>query len=116
MRIGYIQKNPSSACILPRVTQTEIHPLDTPELITLLESIKGHEYEALIKVAIFTGMRSGELLGLTWDCVDFEHGMIRITRQLVQPRRKGESFRFGTLKNEGDWAACMPAKASITVE
>ena len=100
VRIGYIQKNPSSACILPRVTQTEIHPLDTPELITLLESIKGHEYEALIKVAIFTGMRSGELLGLTWDCVDFEHGMIRITRQLVQPRRKGESFCFGTLKND----------------
>ena len=100
MRIGYIQKNPSSACILTRVMQTEIHPLDTPELITLLESIKGHEYEALIKVAIFTGMRSGELLGLTWDCVDFGHGMIRITRQLVQPRRKGESFRFGTLKND----------------
>ena len=90
MSIGYIQKNPSSACTLPRVTQTEIHPLDTPELITLPESIKGHEYEALIKVAIFTGMRSGELLGLTWGCVDFGHGMIR----------KGESFRFGTLKND----------------
>ena len=23
---------------------------------------------------------------------------------------------FGTLKNEGDWAACMPAKASVTIE
>ena len=23
---------------------------------------------------------------------------------------------FGTLKNEGDWAACMPAKASLTIE
>ena len=52
-------------------------------------------------------MRSGELLGLTWDCVDFEHGMIRITRQLVQPRRKGESFRFGTLKNDTDQIMIM---------
>ncbi len=23
---------------------------------------------------------------------------------------------FGTLKNEGDWAACMPARASVTIE
>ena len=23
---------------------------------------------------------------------------------------------FGTLKNEGDWAACMPAKACLTIE
>ena len=89
MRIGYIQKNPSSACILPRVTQAEIHPLDTPALEKLMESMKGHEYEALIMVALFTGMRSGELLGLTWDCVDFENGLIRITKQLIQPRVKG---------------------------
>lgn len=100
VRIGYIQKNPSSACILPRVTQAEIHPLDTPDLEKLMESMKGHEYETLIMVAIFTGMRSGELLGLTWDCVDFENGLIRITKQLVQPRMKGEKFHYGTLKND----------------
>lgn len=100
VRIGYIQKNPSSACILPRVTQAEIHPLDTPDLSKLMESMKGHEYEALITVAIFTGMRSGELLGLTWDCVDFENGLIRVSKQLVQPRKRGDQFRFGTLKND----------------
>ena len=100
VRIGYIQKNPSSACILPRVTQAEIHPLDTPALSKLMESMKGHEYEALITVAIFTGMRSGELLGLTWDCVDFENGLIRVCKQLVQPRKRGEKFRYGTLKND----------------
>ena len=65
-----------------------------------MESMKGHEYEALITVAIFTGMRSGELLGLTWDCVDFENGLIRVSKQLVQPRKRGDQFRFGTLKND----------------
>lgn len=44
-------------------------------------------------------MRSGELIGLTWDCIDFENGIIRITKQLVQPRKKGASFSFGTPKN-----------------
>ena len=100
VQIGYIPKNPSSACILPRVNQAEIHPLDTPDLMKLMESMKGHEYEALILVALFTGMRSGEILGLTWDCVDLENGIIRVTKQLVQPRKRGEKFRFGTLKND----------------
>ena len=86
VRIGYLSKNPSSNCILPRIEQAEIHPLDTPEL-------------ALIVTAIFTGLRSGELLGLTWDSVDFENGLIRVTKQLAQPRKKGEVFRFATPKN-----------------
>ena len=99
VKIGYLTKNPSSACILPRVQQAEIHPLDTPDLKKLMESMHGHEYEALIMVAIFTGMRSGELLGLTWDSIDFENGMIRVSKQLVQPRKKGGKFCFGTPKN-----------------
>ena len=99
VRIGYLSKNPSSNCILPRIEQTEIHPLDTPELSKLLAFLKGHEHEALIVTAIFTGLRSGELLGLTWDSVDFENGLIRVTKQLAQPRKKGEVFRFATPKN-----------------
>jgi integrase len=60
----------------------------------------GHPLEALYKVAVFTGMREGELLGLTWDRVDFKRGTIRIDRQLLRPRKKGDEFRFGPLKND----------------
>ena len=49
--------------------------------------------------AVFTGMRVGEIIGLTWDCVDFEHGVIHIEKQLVQTRVKGQDYVFGTLKN-----------------
>lgn len=99
VRIGYISRNPADNTILPRVEQAEIHPLDAPELSKLLAYLKGHEHEALIVTAIFTGLRSGELLGLTWDCVDFENGLIRVTKQLAQPRKKGETFRLTTPKN-----------------
>ena len=44
-------------------------------------------------------MRVGEIIGLTWDCVDFEHGVIHIEKQLVQTRVKGQDYVFGTLKN-----------------
>ena len=100
VKVGYLVKNPSSACILPRVVQPEIKPLDTPDLTKLLNALHGHEYETLITVDIFTGLRSGELIGLTWDCVDFENGLIRVVKQLLLPRKKGEVFRYGTLKND----------------
>lgn len=44
-------------------------------------------------------MRIGELIGLTWDCVDFENEVIHVEKQLVQTRKKGQKYRFGTLKN-----------------
>ena len=92
VKIGYIAKNPSEACILPKINQAEIQPFDTPEINKLLETVKGHEHEALIKTALFTGMRSGELCGLTWDSVDFDNGLIRVTKQLAQPgERKAKS-------------------------
>lgn len=114
VRVGYLTKNPADACILPRVQQVEIHPLDTPDLKRLLEALKGDEYEALITVAIFTGMRSGEILGLTWDCIDFENGIIRVTKQLVQPRKRGGKYTFGTPKN-GKGRSLMPAPFVIEV-
>lgn len=43
-------------------------------------------------------MRIGELIGLTWDCVDFENEVIHVEKQLVQTRKKGQKYRFGTSK------------------
>ena len=98
--LGYIRVNPSEICTLPRVEKAEIHPLDNAEISTFLKAISEHPLEALYKVAVFTGMREGELLGLTWDRVDFKRGTIRIDRQLLRPRKKGDEFKFGPLKND----------------
>ena len=39
-------------------------------------------YDNLFIVAMFTGMRQGELLGLSWDNVNFKAGQITIKQQL----------------------------------
>ena len=100
VRIGYLKTNPSEACILPRIVKKEIRPLDTPEISDFLSAIKGHKYETLFKVDVFTGLRSGEILGLTWDCVDFDAGTLYICKQLTPPRMKGQKYAFGTPKND----------------
>lgn len=99
VRVEYLERNPTSACILPKVVEKPVVPLDAPEQKKLFETLKGNPFETLFLTATFTGMRIGELIGLTWDCVDFENEVIHVEKQLVQTRKKGQKYRFGTLKN-----------------
>lgn len=100
VKLNYLRTNPTQACVLPRIEKTEIYPLDTEEMSLFLRAIKDHHQEKLFRVALFTGMRSGELLGLTWDCVQFDTGTINVCKQLAPPRQKGEVYKFGPLKND----------------
>ena len=112
VKAGYLSSNPSDACVLPRVQQKEISPLDIPDIKKLLHYLHGKPFEALITVDLFTGMRSGELIGLTWDCVDFEKGQIHVDKQLITPRRKGDTVCYGTPKN-GKGRVLTPAPMAM---
>ena len=49
--------------------------------------------EQLTPVALFTGLRLSELLGLTWDAVDFGKGTIVISKQLSRPEHRSDKAR-----------------------
>lgn len=97
--VGYIHFNPADACELPRIEKREIKPLDNEAICAFLDAIHGHRFEAVYLVTLFTGMRRGEVCGLTWDCVDLEKGTILINKQLQNiPGNPGE-FRLVSSKN-----------------
>jgi len=100
VRLGYIRFNPVEACILPRVEKKEIQPLDEAQTRLFLDAIKGHRYEDLFIVVLFTGLREGEALGLMWDCIDFQRGTILIDKQLQREKKKGGTWIFAPLKND----------------
>ena len=97
---GYIRFNPTNACVLPRIEKKELQPLDEAETKLFLDAVKGHPLELLYTVTMFTGMREGEALGLTWDRVDFMRGTILISRQLQKEKKAGGQFRLVSLKND----------------
>ena len=97
--LNYLRTNPTNACILPKVIKKEIHPMDDRDTALFLEAIKGCRYELLLKVDLFTGLREGELLGLMWDCVDFDKGTILVNKQLHRSQKKGEGYYFAPPKN-----------------
>lgn len=92
--------NPSDACALPKVERREITPVVDDDLTAFLAAIKGHKYEDVYLVDVFTGMRQGEILGLTWDCVDFVQNRLCVNKQLVRVRGgNGEHFLRSTKKD-----------------
>ncbi|UQT47291.1 tyrosine-type recombinase/integrase [Flavonifractor plautii] len=91
VKLEYISRNPAADCELPRAERTEIHPLSDEQAAALLQAVKGSRLELLVSVALFTGCRLSELLGLTWDCVDFTHGTLLINKQLVRPEHREKS-------------------------
>ena len=97
--VGYLRFNPADNCTLPRIERKEIQPLDDQQISAFLKVTEGHRHEILYKVALFTGMREGELLGLTWDAVDFSNGTLLINKQLQKIPGARAAFRLVDTKN-----------------
>lgn len=96
VEVGYIKTNPSSVCKLPKIEKKQIKPLENEDLINFLNAIQGDRYETLFLVDLFTGLRQSELLGLTWDCIDFDRGTMYVYRQL---QKNNGTYYFASLKN-----------------
>ena len=102
----YLPKNPASAVhSLPRIEPQKVSFLAGEELIRFLEIIRGNPYEMVFRLAVFTGMREGELIGLSWENVDF--GACTITVRWQMQLVKGEYKRLAT-KND-KWRTLTPA-------
>lgn len=97
---GYIKTNPADSCVLPRAEKKELKPLDEIDTKNFLGAIQGHQFELLYTVTLFTGMREGEVLGLTWDSVDFNRGTITISKQLQKDKHTGSQYFLASLKND----------------
>jgi integrase len=98
LRWGLVSRNVTEAVDPPKPQYKEVNALSPTEVKTLLSMAQGERLEALYIVAVHTGLRRGELLGLRWDDVDFEAGKLRVTRQL-QMMRDGSGLVFSPLKN-----------------
>lgn len=94
----YIAGNPVTGCKLPKREKPDIKPMSEEEQMAFLQAVKGHKHELLYQIALFTGLRESELLGLTWDNVDFKKGTITVKQQLRKDQRKGGGYYMTSLK------------------
>jgi integrase len=66
----------------PRRKRYEVHPLTLEQVHKLLAVVEGHEMEALFRLALATGLRRGELMGLKWQDINLDAGVLQVRRIL----------------------------------
>ena len=73
--------------------------MEQDEIVRFLDAIRDHNYGILFQVTLFTGMRQGEVLGLTWDCVDFASNTIYVKQQLQKTQKVGGTYTLAPTKS-----------------
>ena len=86
---GYTQKNYCKLVTLPKDnTIKNINVLSKQEQQKFIEYINGHKLETFFLLALGTGLRLGELLGLKWSDIDFNTGTLSVNRSLSRVKNQ----------------------------
>jgi integrase len=81
---GTLPRNVATVVTPPRVQRHDMTPLSTDQVKALLSAAHGERFEGLYVLAITTGMRLGELLGLRWQDVDLPGSTLHVRHTLVR--------------------------------
>ena len=87
-----ISQNPCDSCELPKMEKTEMKCFSPAETVTFLENAKQDKYFTLFLLAIETGLRPEEYLGLQWKDVDLDERTLSVRRAVKL--RKGGGYYF----------------------
>jgi integrase len=78
VRWGYVSRNVCDLVDAPSIVSREPTPLTLEQAQAFLKSVREHRLEALLSVAVVTGMRRGELVALRWSNIDFERSILLV--------------------------------------
>jgi integrase len=92
MRWNLIARNPCDGAQGPRATRAEMKVWTPQQTDAFLISTREHPAHALYILALTTGMRQGELLGLRWQDVDLDAGRLAVRQALQRQRGNGLVF------------------------
>ncbi len=92
-----IEQNVAQKVTMPKLEQRDPEFLGPEAARKLIEAAEGHPLQNLFTFALSTGLRLGEVTGLTWDCVDLNRRQITVAKQL---QRIGSVLQLKGLKSK----------------
>ena len=87
LREGRVRQNVAAIADKPKATRREMRFLSADEIARMFDVAEGTRFSPLIAIALATGARRGELLGLKWNDVDLARGTVAVRRSLEQTKR-----------------------------
>lgn len=88
VRLHLIDVNPVDGVDAPRVPKANAKVLTIEQADKLLANLAPHRLSGLFVVALTTGMRPGEILGLKWEDVDLKRATIAVRRTIEDHKGK----------------------------
>ena len=97
-RTNILARNVASDASPPAVDDKEIEILEAGQMADVLAKLSGHSLHTIVALALGSGMRRGELLGLQWGDVDLDGGKLRVERS-VEETKAGLRFKAPKTKH-----------------
>ncbi|HGO6780883.1 TPA: tyrosine-type recombinase/integrase [Klebsiella aerogenes] len=81
---GYLETNPFDGIKPLKKARAEPDPLTRDEFIRLIDACRHQQTKNLWSLAVYTGMRHGELVSLAWEDIDLKAGTITVRRNYTK--------------------------------
>jgi len=114
-KLGLIGRNPCSSTTPPKPEKTEMKFYDNYQAKVLLDTAKevGDRFFPLYYLAIHTGMRQAELMGLKWKDIEWNLNILQVKRQVRH--FKGGSYTFTDLKSRSGSRTIILGKQAMEI-
>ena len=112
VKLQLIPRNPCDAVEPPKAVKKEARYWTPEEAAQFLEAIQEDRLYALFYVALGTGLRRGELLGLRWQDVDLNEGRLTVRQEIV---RKSKGTLVKAPKTEKSRATISLSRGVVEV-
>ena len=107
-----IATDPTEGCALPKLEHREMKTLPIEQMDSFLREARDSGVFEMYYVELATGLRRGQLFGLKWEDINFEHGNPRVKRQIA--RINGEVME-APLKTKNAYRTLPLAEDTIQV-
>ena len=106
-----LDRNPTQRVRTPKPSPSPARTLSTDEVRRLLAGARQTPYHVPIHLALYAGLRRGEILGLRWQDVDMDANTLSIHQTLMHVR--GQGYVWGEPKSEGSRRTIAVSPATI---
>jgi integrase len=98
LKWSLVARNVADAVDAPKPDKKSIQPLTMTQVAKLFDTLKDDRLLPFYVTAVGCGLRRGELLALTWDCIDWDRGIIQVNKSLQA--LTGQGLVVGEPKSE----------------
>lgn len=90
VRWQMLPRNVAEGIKPPKIIRSDLQVWTPEQVAAFLDQSQTHRLHAAFYLALMTGMRRGELLGLQWDDIDWERSRLKVRHNLVEERKEAK--------------------------